>query len=256
MQPEHFTILANTEELHWWPRARRKIIKDILATLYPPSTDTHIIDVGCGVGGMLGYLSQWYSCTGIDVAEDAITHARTQFPRVSFVHGDIQQDASQYLHQADIVLLCDVIEHIHDDKAFIQHLSTHMQRDATLLITVPADMRLWSQHDTSAAHYRRYSKQQLSDLIQEASLEVVFLSYYNYNLYPLIKCARALGNVLQRSWGRSGLDLHLPPTPINALLYRIFSSEADVLCDLMQKKRSRPIRHGVSLLAVARKRGS
>ncbi len=48
-----------------------------------------LLDVGCGTGGHLQYLQKYFSCQGLDLAEDLLHIASARCPGVRFHHADM-----------------------------------------------------------------------------------------------------------------------------------------------------------------------
>ena len=59
-----------------------------------------------------------------------------------------------------------------------------------LLMTVPALNWLWSAHDTTQHHSRRYSAYELRRLLDNSRFVIDYLSYYNLILFPAIAGVR------------------------------------------------------------------
>jgi hypothetical protein len=88
-----------------------------------------------------------------------------------------------------------------------------MRAGALVLITVPADMRLWSTHDETLLHYRRYDIGRLRAIREDLPVNVRLLCYFNSRLYLPVRMvvANALSlpawllfhRIVQRRWGRS-----------------------------------------------------
>ncbi len=55
----------------------------------------------------------------------------------------------------DLVVAFDVLEHILDDAAALREVERVLRPGGCLLVTVPADMDLWSAHDEAVGHVRR-----------------------------------------------------------------------------------------------------
>jgi hypothetical protein len=86
---------------------------------------------------------------------------------------------------------------------------------------------LWSEHDVTHHHRRRYRARELRKILTDAGFAVNYLSYYNFLLFPLIAGARILKRLSAPDRGDSNHrhDLAMPSAAINSLLERIFSSE-------------------------------
>lgn len=253
MTPEQFSLFAEIEEKHWWFVARRSITRRIVQRVAPPGTARVIIDVGCGTGANIASLASDYRCAGIDTTEDAIRFARLRFPEVTFVHDDFPSGLSSLLPAIDILLCMDVIEHIKDDRAFLAKLTENLRPGSHLLLTVPADMALWGQHDVTNDHFRRYDRQSLERTW--AGLPVVprLVSYFNSRLYPLVRSVRLLSMFRRSPYGRDGTDLKMPAPVLNHLLRRIYEGEADRLLRAVDRPEVQTYDHGVSLLALLRR---
>lgn len=137
--------------------ARRRIIIPLVRQLLPPGTGGTIVDVGCGAGANLAAFAAGYDCVGIDVSDDLVAAARGRFPGLTFISGDAPDDLGDFAGKADVFLLMDVIEHIKDDRAYLDRLFHAARPGAVFLLTVPADPELWSLHDDAVGHQRRYT---------------------------------------------------------------------------------------------------
>jgi len=113
-------------------------------------------------------------------------------------------------------------------------------------MTVPALGWLWSEHDATHHHRRRYRAIELRRLLSDCGFAIDFLSYYNFLLFPAIagvllfqRLRAAAPNTPNRKH-----DLAMPSRFVNAALLHLFSSERHVLGPFRP-----PI--GVSVIAVA-----
>ncbi|MBI3466531.1 MAG: class I SAM-dependent methyltransferase, partial [Planctomycetes bacterium] len=232
MQSAQFQLHARIEEQHWWFVGRRRILRDVVSEVLPPRSGKMIVDVGCGTGANLAAFAEDYDCVGIDTSQEAISLARQRFPKVRFICGYAPQDLGETAAQADLVLLTDVLEHVPNDRAMLSRLVMSARPGACCLLTVPADMSLWSQHDVSFGHYRRYDLEQLSQVWAGLPVTALAISYFNARLYPAVKAVRTWNRRLRKAAGEAGTDFRLPSRPVNAALERIFAGESRTLIDL------------------------
>jgi SAM-dependent methyltransferase len=253
MRTEQFQLHAEIEERHWWFVARRRIVRQLVRRVLPPSPETTIVDVGCGTGANVAALSDRYRCVGIDRSEEAIRFARERFAAVQFVHGRAPDDLGTTMHEARLFLLMDVLEHVEDDFAMLSELLGAARPESCFLVTVPADESLWSQHDESFGHYRRYEPGRLARLWADLPVSTVLLSYFNARMYPLVRMVRAWNRLRGRASGRAGTDFWTPPGPVNRLLEATFAGEANVLEGLLDGRRPHGYRRGSSLIALLRR---
>ncbi|OGJ56903.1 hypothetical protein A3H22_02815 [Candidatus Peribacteria bacterium RIFCSPLOWO2_12_FULL_55_15] len=209
--------------------------------------------MGCGAGGTIAAFASDYTCVGIDPSLDAITFARGLHPNVQFLHGSSEQ-LQNIRTPVSCCLLLDVLEHIEDDVGFLQRIVLSLPPGGCLLITVPAEMALWSKHDQEVGHFRRYSAETLMQTWKDLPVQVKLLAPLNTRLYTLIRLLRALTRPLQRTWGGAGMDFFLPPKVVNTVLRRIFAAESRPLVAALSDPRRSPRAHGVSLLAILGRR--
>lgn len=250
MQSAQFQLHARIEERHWWFVARRQIVRRLVREVLPPSRATTIVDVGCGTGANLASLAGDYNCVGIDTSGEAVRLAAERFPQVRFLHGYAPQDLGEVVDEAKLVMMMDVLEHVPDDFALLSSMLAATQPGTYFLLTVPADMALWSQHDVSFGHYRRYTVERLRQAWAGLPVTPLVVSPYNARLYGMVKLIRALNQRRGEAAGIAGTDFRQPAGPLNALLTRTFAGESQRLVNLLHGRRQAPYRRGVSLLAL------
>lgn len=260
MNAAQFELHATIEERHWWFVARRRIVRQLIDQLIgrigkavkvdkPPL----VIDIGCGTGANIASLSDRYRCVGIDTAPDAIHWARQRFPQVEFIEGFAPQDLGERIREAKLITMMDVLEHVADDFQLFSSVLAATSPGTYFLLTVPANMSLWSKHDETFGHYRRYDAERFAAIWRDLPVETLLLSHYNKRLYPLIKAVRVTNRLLRRSAGENGTDFSLPSPPVNWLFQSIFAGEGEVLCDTLLKEDD-GYNRGVSLIAVLKRK--
>lgn len=253
MEDPVYDLYAELEDCHWWFEGRRRIIYPLIEKRMSEHPGKMIVDVGCGTGGNIAALARNYNCVGLDVSEKAIGYAKNKYPHCSFLQGVMPKDLKEVAQTTGIFLAMDVLEHIADDKKFFDDLVNISQPGSYIFITVPAKPALWSRHDEMSGHYRRYERDTLEALFNDAPVEVQMVTYFNSRLYPLVWIIRKIGQLLGKSSGHDDTDLSLPPDVINRLLVNIFSSEAALVAELAEGKRLSGFKTGVSLMSVLRR---
>ena len=250
MRSDQFQLHARIEQTHWWFVGRRRILRSLVERILPPFAGRTIVDVGCGTGGNIAALSDAYRCYGIDTSREAIELARQRFPQVQFYCGQAPDDLGTRMQQADLVLLMDVLEHVRDDARLLRSLVENLTPGARLLITVPANASLWSQHDLSFGHYRRYDQQQFERLWASLPVSPCLVSYFNARLLPLVRLARSWSRHRASALGEAGTDFRVPPRLLNEALASLLGGERHVLLELLEGQRATGYANGVSLIAV------
>lgn len=249
MTPEQFDLFARFEHTHWWFVARRRIMRELVIATAPAAGDTLAVDIGCGTGGNIAALADRYHCVGIDDSAHAIAYARARFSGVEFVQSVDPAVIAPHLARARVVLCMDVIEHVENDAAFLEEIVRATRPGAILLLTVPVGMELWSEHDLTNGHFRRYAIDDFSSLWTKLPVRVRLLSAFNARLYPLVRAARVLARMRGHAHGEMGTDFTMPRPAVNATLRWIFAGEGPVLTRALDTG-ERPYRRGVSAIAV------
>jgi SAM-dependent methyltransferase len=252
MNEAQYDLHAEIEDRHWWFAGRRAIVKRLLARIVPPGPDALVIDVGCGTGANIAALAPAYRCLGLDSSAQAIDHARARFSGVEYVcEAGVGACADRFAN-ASAVLIMDVLEHVEDDFSMLSQVLALLRPGAHLLITVPADPSLWTQHDESFGHWRRYDAERLRVTWRGLAVEERLLSYFNTRLYPIVKLVRTVTRQRRRTAGAAGTDFTVPPAPINRGLERLFAGEGRML-ERGIDRGGRPYVRGASLIAILRR---
>jgi SAM-dependent methyltransferase len=230
--------MARNESVHWWFVGRRHILEAALEGLNLPA-NTRILEVGAGTGGNISLLRRFGDVTAIEpnpgarawIAErTGISALDCNLPNTTPLRGS----------RFHLIAMLDVLEHIEDATGALANLSQHLSPGGRFLITVPAYPFLWSSHDESLMHFRRYTRRSLTEAATAAGLKVSRVRYFNTLLFPAISAARIVLNLLGN---RSVNEEALPPVAVNRMLTKVLAVERHFVLSL-------PMPFGVSLLAV------
>jgi SAM-dependent methyltransferase len=242
MERNVYHRLDQLEGEHWWFCARRRILKSVIARFAPRNAGLRLLEVGCGTGGNLHMLSEFGSLDAFELDDEARSIARRKLP-IDVKSGMLPDGIPYRPGTFDIVVAFDVIEHVERDVESLAKLREQLAPGGRLMMTVPALPWLWSQHDVTHHHFRRYTRNQLDATLRRAGLEPVRISYFNTLLFPAIAairlCKKALGL-------KEDGDDSMPSIFMNGVLKKIFGFESNFVGRIHL-----PI--GVSLLAVAQR---
>jgi SAM-dependent methyltransferase len=234
--------MAELDERHWWYRARRDILADLIARKIRLADGAHILEIGCGTGHNLEMLQRFGRADGIEIDPAARTLAEQRLGR-PIGSAPLPELTGVEDGAYDLVALLDVLEHVEEDEAALASIARKLKPGGKILITVPAHPWLWSAHDEVNHHKRRYTRKTLRRAIGAAGLQVELLSWFNSLLFPLAAAARLAGRVT----GNKDSDDKLPPKPVNSLFETVFGWERYALGRL-------PLPPGVSLVAIVSRR--
>lgn len=240
MERESYNDMYIHEDVHWWFTARRSILQKVLSQHCRYNNPQNILEVGCGSGGNLQMLKAYGDLFAMELDDNTREIANRK--NICNVKKGVLPNDIPFDESFDLICIFDVLEHINDDLETLKSLRKKLNRKGTLIITVPAYMFLWSAHDEANHHKRRYTKKQLIDIVSESGLSVIYTSYFNTILFPIIATVRIINNIINK---KAGSDINLPPKAVNNLLKRIFSIEKALL-----PKISFPF--GVSIILIAK----
>jgi SAM-dependent methyltransferase len=224
---------------HWWYRARRQILAELIRREARLPAGATILEVGCGSGHNLTMLTQFGAVEALELDDAARMIAERRLGR-RVMSAPLPELAGVPDRRYDLIGAFDVIEHIGDDHAALESIASKLKSGGTLIMTVPAHQWMWSGHDVLNHHKRRYSKASLQRLVEQSPLQLQRIGYFNSLLFPLA-IAQRLSSKLRK---RDDAALTLPPSPLNATLERIFGAERHLVGRL-------PLPPGLSLFAVA-----
>ena len=231
--------MAELDERHWWYRARRQIIADLIRREAQLPKNARILEIGCGTGHNLSMLSGFGHVEGLELDDEARTLSEKRLGR-KVMSSPLPELAGVPDRHYDLIGAFDVIEHIDDDKAALASIATKLKPGARFMMTVPAHQWMWTAHDVANHHKRRYSRRMLKQLIEASPMKLERLGYFNSLLFPLAVAERTAATLR----GKDNGDVKLPPAPLNAALEKVFAAERYLVGRL-------PLPPGLSLFAVA-----
>lgn len=245
LEKHYYGTLNEVQQRHWWYVARRGILDRVLGEAFAQGVpEGTLYDLGCGVAANLPVLEKFGKTVGVDTSPEAVAFCHER-GHENVVAADLNALSGIREGSGSVVVLADVIEHLDDETACLKAAWRTLAPNGVLIVTVPAYKFLWSPADDLAHHKRRYTATSLRRAI-EPMFEIQHLTYFNTFLFGLVLAGRAVEALLKRG----GDDMaHVPPDPVNAVLSAVFSAERNIV-----PRHKLPF--GVSILCVARKRGS
>ena len=244
--PEHgHGACFDLEDRSFWFEHRNTCIRAALAS-HP--FEGPLLDIGGGNGAV----SKGLQRLGLDTVllEPGAEGARNAQKR------GLDDVVCATLEQADFepasfgaAGLFDVVEHVEDDRGLLRATRRVLRTGGVLCVTVPAFRWLWSAEDELAGHFRRYTLAQLRAVLESASFEVAYETYFFAPLTLPIFVARSLRHrFLDRSSAtveQGAAEQHLPSPIARRVIDGLLDPEVRMI------RRGRRIPVGSSCLVVA-----
>jgi SAM-dependent methyltransferase len=169
---------------HFWFTHRRLAIRDVARSCLAGRPGARLLDLGCGDGEVLVELSNVSPAIGLDPRINDLSLAQRRGAK-QLVNAD--GDRPPFARTFDLVGLFDVVEHVEDDTGLLRRACELVVPGGYVLLTVPADPKLWGKYDRYAGHYRRYSRPAVEDLLRRAGLETIRILPLFRILWPLAR---------------------------------------------------------------------
>lgn len=240
MEEQDYAVTHALEGTNWWFVGMRR-----LYLRWAGGASGPVVDVGCGTGINLEAFERFGPTVGIDASPTALAFCRRRGRR-ALIEGDAVRlpvaDAS-----VGLLTAFGVIEHLEHDREAVADWARVLEPGGRLLLLTSAYRWMWSGHDVSNHHVRRYRAREVRLLLEAAGLVDVRVSYVNTLLFPPIAAVRLVDRVRRR--GRAPTahkDTAEVPGWANRLLLGILDLERWLLDRI-------DLPFGVSIVATARR---
>ncbi len=167
-----------------------------------------VLEIGCGQGrGVELLLPEASSYTGIDKIDEVVKTLREKFPKGDFRQAVIPPLTGLADNSFDLVVSFQVIEHIKDDKLYLQEINRVLKPGGKALITTPNIRQSLSRNPW---HIREYTAAELKELADSCIRKVEMMGIAgNEKVMNYHEQNRASVNRLMR-WDVLNLQYRLP----------------------------------------------
>jgi SAM-dependent methyltransferase len=214
MDPAEYDKLDRLEDRMWWFAAAHANLMMLARHFGSPAAPDRVLDAGCGTGGLLTKLAAdrgTNAVIGLDADETACARARTKSAR-PVCRGSVAalpflDSAFSAIFSADVLCHRDV-----DERQALLQFHRCLRPGGILVVNLPAYRWMLSRHDAAVYNVRRYTCRGIARLLRDAGFRVLYASYWNMLLFPVMVIARKL----LPSRGAAS-DVRLYPAPVEAL---------------------------------------
>jgi len=156
-----------------------------------------ILDLGCGPGAMLEFLSLYGKTFGLDYSDHAINYAKQDKENI-VIKGDVNFLPIKP-KKVDIVVCSDILSHemIENEQKILKGINQILEKESILFITDSALPCLASSHDKVARVTKRFRVRDLKNDLKNAGFIVEKISYMFFFIFPLVFIIRYFKNLSQ-----------------------------------------------------------
>lgn len=200
---------AGASHQSFWFKGKLGLIKFLFSQSGVAAVDARslkILNVGVGTGEDLALIARYGQVYAVDVEAQALALVPDSLA-VEKTCADVC--ALPYEDNFfDVVVAFDVLEHIDDHEKAAREIQRVLKPGGYFLLTVPAFNWLFSSHDVTLHHYRRYTKKTLRPIL--SSFTRISLGYWFFLLFfpaALVRLLDRIGLVKSKeSWHVTKLD--------------------------------------------------
>lgn len=167
-------------------RHRRRLVLSALRRHAPGATE--ILDVGCGLGEMVAFLSNDLArarFTGVDFSPGAIDSCRRRLPAHRWAVADVVTD--DFTEPYDAVICSELLEHLDEPETALARIARSLAPGGTIVVTVPNGKVFATER--AVGHVRHPTLAMLHEWFEAADLEVVASRRWGWPGYLALKYA-------------------------------------------------------------------
>jgi SAM-dependent methyltransferase len=170
------------EDNSFWFQHRNECILAAIK-LFPPSGG--ILEIGGGNGYVARrILDEGFECALLEPGPIGALNAKQERNIPEVICSSVE--AAQFeLGKLSAVGMFDVIEHIKDDGAMVNELCDLLQPRGLFYCTIPMHQWLWSKHDVTAGHVRRYNRGSFEQLLSDRFELLYFSHFFSLLVIPM-----------------------------------------------------------------------
>jgi SAM-dependent methyltransferase len=195
---------------HFWVRRRFEVLRKLAGEIVSGARE--LAEIGCGHGLLQRQIEDGFAkpVTGFDLNDFALKQNISRFSKVCCY--DIFQREAALRGRFDLIFLFDVLEHLSDERYFLDAVCFHLAPLGGLIVNVPAGQWAFSAYDVAAGHQRRYSFKTLGATANRNGLVIAGWTYWGLPLLPTLALRKLLllGKQDERKIISQGFDARSP----------------------------------------------
>lgn len=141
-----------------------------------------VLEIGSGIGNITELISADL-VYATDFSKHYVSILKEKFSNnlnISPRYFDITKiNSANFEQNIDTIICLNVLEHIEDDDSALNNINTILDMNGFLLLLVPFSNSLYCETDRLLGHYRRYSIETLSSVVQRNGFSVIKIFHFN-----------------------------------------------------------------------------
>ena len=134
----------------------------------------NILDFGAGYGLITKKIKDaGYKILAVEINKEAIEKLKT-------LNIDCYSSIEKVPLTTNCIISLNVLEHIDDDYKCLKDLYSHLPIDGKLILYLPASNLVWTKLDEMVNHKRRYSKRQVTELLESNKFKIEKVFYVDF----------------------------------------------------------------------------
>lgn len=154
---------------------------------FQPFLGKRILEVGAGIGTFTHFILSVEEVEKIfllEPSEELMEHLKDTFRdnnKIEIISSKAEDISSENIRDMNIdtVVFVNVLEHIENDVDLLRKFSAGLKPGSRILTFSPAFKLLYAHIDATAGHYRRYTKKEIRQKLENSGLEVTYIRYFN-----------------------------------------------------------------------------
>ncbi|MFH1541153.1 MAG: class I SAM-dependent methyltransferase [Elusimicrobiota bacterium] len=142
-----------------------------------------VLEVGCGLGTITQFYVNDFDVTAADISDEYVNIVKQRFHNCKNFHSAVLNIESEtdilQENGYNTIISSNVLEHIQNDVAALRNMNKVLKDGGVLILLVPACRFLFSNLDKNVGHYRRYSKLEIKNKLEDAGFIIEKQFYIN-----------------------------------------------------------------------------
>lgn len=179
--------MYEVEDYHWWYVALHELIISALKAGGRSPERLSILDAGCGTGRLCQLLEEYGEVSGCDISPEALELCSRRGLKSLFRAdlNDVNFPSARY----DVITSIDTLYHraIRDERVVLDKFHAALRPGGMLIVNLVAHEFLRSTHDIAVHTRKRYTRKEVTALLERSGFTIIVSSYrLGFLFFPIV----------------------------------------------------------------------